>query len=71
MAPGATAKLTVWRKGEEKTFSIALGELPNQREAKAGTPDSSGRNQTLGGKSRRGKWPRAPIHGRGAFRRQV
>ena len=41
MAPGATAKLTVWRKGEEKTFSIALGELPNQREAKAGTPDSS------------------------------
>ena len=44
MAPGATAKLTVWRKGEEKTFSIALGELPNQREAKAGTPDSSGRN---------------------------
>src|SRR6476659_6537172 len=44
MAPGATAKLTVWRKGEAKTFSIALGELPNQREAKAGTPDSSGRN---------------------------
>src|SRR3954452_8889921 len=44
MAPGATAKLTVWRKGEEKTFSIALGELPTQREAKAGTPDSSGRN---------------------------
>ena len=44
MAPGATAKLTVWRKGEEKTISLALGELPNQREAKAGTPDSSGRN---------------------------
>ena len=42
MAPGATAKLTVWRKGEQKTFSIALGELPNQREAKAGTPNSSG-----------------------------
>src|SRR6201984_1253442 len=35
MAPGGTAKLTVWRKGEEKTFSIALGELPNQREARA------------------------------------
>jgi serine protease Do len=46
MAPGATAKLSVWRKGEEKTFSIALGELPNQREAKAGTPDSSGRSGT-------------------------
>jgi len=43
MAPGSTAKLTVWRKGEEKTFSIALGELPNQREARATTtPDSSG-----------------------------
>src|SRR5512133_2865221 len=41
MAPGSTAKLTVWRKGEEKTFSIALGELPNQREARAMMPDSS------------------------------
>lgn len=41
MAPGATTKLTVWRKGEEKTFSIALGELPNQREARASMPDSS------------------------------
>jgi serine protease Do len=41
MAPGSTAKLTVWRKGEEKTFSIALGELPNQREAQANMPDSS------------------------------
>ena len=46
MAPGATVKLTVWRKGEEKTFSIALGELPNQREARATTPDSSGPNNT-------------------------
>src|SRR6266545_1914956 len=41
MAPGSTAKLTVWRKGEEKTFSIALGELPNQQEARAAMPDSS------------------------------
>jgi serine protease Do len=40
MSPGSTAKLTVWRKGEEKTFSISLGELPNQREARA-MPDSS------------------------------
>src|SRR5262249_33791188 len=47
MAPGSTAKLTVWRKGEEKTFSIALGELPNQREARATTtPDSSGAEGT-------------------------
>jgi serine protease Do len=43
MAPASTAKLTVWRKGEEKTFSVALGELPNQREARGDmTPDSSG-----------------------------
>ena len=43
LAPGSTVKLTVWRKGEEKTFSVALGELPNQREARgAATPDSSG-----------------------------
>jgi serine protease Do len=43
MAPASTAKLTVWRKGEEKTFSVALGELPNQREARGNmTPDSSG-----------------------------
>jgi serine protease Do len=41
MTPGSTAKLTVWRKGEEKTFSISLGELPNQREARANMPDSS------------------------------
>src|SRR6185437_3263742 len=41
MAPGSTAKLTVWRKGEEKTFSISLGELPSQREARANTPESS------------------------------
>ena len=41
----ATVKLTVWRKGEEKSFSVPLGELPAQREAKA-APDSSGPNST-------------------------
>src|SRR6185503_8160198 len=42
LAPGATVKLSVWRKGEEKTFSLTLGELPNQREAKATTtPDTN------------------------------
>jgi len=35
MAPGATVKLNVWRKGEDKTISLTLGELPNQKEAKA------------------------------------
>ena len=40
MTPGATVKLTVWHKGEEKSFSLTLGELPKSREARATTPDS-------------------------------
>jgi serine protease Do len=40
IAPGTSVKLTVWRKGEEKNLSVALGELPNQREARATTPDA-------------------------------
>ena len=40
MTPGATAKLTVWRKGEEKSFSLTLGELPKSREARTTNPDS-------------------------------
>jgi serine protease Do len=41
IAPGTTVSLTVWRKGEEKTFSIALGELPNEREARVTNSDSA------------------------------
>jgi serine protease Do len=44
MAPGAVVQLTVWRKGEEKSISLTLGELPNQREARAAPPDASGAN---------------------------
>jgi serine protease Do len=40
MTPGATIELTVWRKGEEKSFSLTLGELPKSREARATNPDS-------------------------------
>ena len=40
MTPGATVKLTVWRKGEEKSFSLTLGELPKSREARATNPNS-------------------------------
>ena len=40
MTPGATIRLTVWRKGEEKSFSLTLGELPKSREARATNPDS-------------------------------
>ena len=42
MAPGSDAKLSVWRKGEEKSFTLTLGELPKERDARAtGTQDSS------------------------------
>jgi serine protease Do len=39
MAPGSEAKLTVWRKGEEKRFSLTLGELPKEVQA-ATMPDA-------------------------------
>jgi serine protease Do len=41
MAPGATAKLSIWRKGEEKSISLTLGELPKERAARAATTDSA------------------------------
>ena len=40
MASGSNVKLTVWRKGEEKSISLTLGELPKEREARATMPDS-------------------------------
>jgi len=39
MSPGTTVRLTVLQKGQEKTISVTLGELPNEREARA-TPES-------------------------------
>ena len=39
MAPGATVKLGVLRAGSEKMLSLTLGELPNQREARADAKD--------------------------------
>ena len=35
MPPGTTVKLGVLRKGADKTVSLTLGELPNEREARA------------------------------------
>lgn len=35
MAPGATVKLAVLRKGQDKTISLTLGELPNAKVTKA------------------------------------
>src|SRR6516164_34857 len=35
---GDTAKLTIWRKGEEKSISLTLGEMPKQHETRAAAP---------------------------------
>jgi serine protease Do len=40
MPPGASVKVKVIRKGQEKTFGVTLGTLPDQREAKA-EPETS------------------------------
>jgi serine protease Do len=39
ISPGSTVRLTVLQKGQEKTISVTLGELPNEREARA-TPEN-------------------------------
>jgi serine protease Do len=41
MAPGATAKLTIWRKGGETTISLTLGEMPKQQQARAAEPKAN------------------------------
>jgi serine protease Do len=41
MAPGATVKLNVLSKGEEKTVTLTLGELPTTREARATPSEQS------------------------------
>jgi serine protease Do len=46
LPPGTSVKLTVWRKGEEKSFSLALGELPNQREARTTKSENSSPGHT-------------------------
>ncbi len=38
IAPGTSIKLGVLNKGSEKTVTLTLGELPNQREANANAP---------------------------------
>jgi serine protease Do len=40
MAPGTSVKLGVMRNGEQKTMTLTLGELPDQRQAQA-RPDAS------------------------------
>src|SRR5207302_1087798 len=45
LPPGSSVKLTVLRNGKEQSFSLSLGELPNQREANA-APDTRSRSGT-------------------------
>ena len=47
MAPGATVKLSVWRKGEEKSYSLTLGELPKERAAALAGSDPGSRGADI------------------------
>jgi serine protease Do len=40
MAPGTSAKIALWRKGDESSVSLTLGELPQERDANAIARDS-------------------------------
>jgi serine protease Do len=40
MAPGATVKLTIWRKDAEQSISLTLGEMPRERQARVVTPQA-------------------------------
>jgi serine protease Do len=42
IAPNATVKLKVMRKGSEKEYSLTLGTLPKEQQAKASTNDDAG-----------------------------
>ncbi len=47
MPPGVAVKLTVMRKGQEKTISVTLGELPEQRQAALGPPGGEPGSRTI------------------------
>jgi serine protease Do len=48
MAPGATVKLNVLHKGQDKVVNLTLGQLPNTVEAKAETDNDSGKRANRG-----------------------
>ena len=54
LAPGSSVKLDVFRKGDSKTVTVALGELPNERQAKANGNAGEGRGQPGAGTPRLG-----------------
>ncbi|MBJ7404311.1 MAG: Do family serine endopeptidase [Bradyrhizobium sp.] len=49
LAPGASVKIDVFRKGDSKTLTVALGELPSDRQAKGnGNADEGSRQPNAG-----------------------
>ncbi|MCK1544114.1 Do family serine endopeptidase [Bradyrhizobium sp. 147] len=48
MAPGASVKLNVLHKGQDKVVNLTLGQLPNTVEAKADTDNDSGKGASRG-----------------------
>ncbi|WFU38977.1 Do family serine endopeptidase [Bradyrhizobium sp. CB82] len=52
IAPGSAVKLDIWRRGESKTVSVNLGELPNERQATA--KDKADEGQPTAGTPRLG-----------------
>jgi serine protease Do len=46
MTPGATVKLAVMRKGDATTVSLTLGEVPQERQARAGGEERDGGGAT-------------------------
>ena len=48
MAPKSSIKLTVLRKGAEKTVTLTLGEMPNPKEARANTEDAENNDADVG-----------------------
>jgi serine protease Do len=45
LAPGSSVKLDVWHKGETRTVTLSLGEMPNERQAKANDKADEGKAQ--------------------------
>jgi serine protease Do len=39
LPPGSSVKIDIWRNGEDRTLTLILGELPNNRMANAETED--------------------------------
>jgi len=48
MAPGATVKLNVLHKGQDKVVNMTLGQLPNTVEAKADVDNDNGKGASKG-----------------------